>query len=162
MDSIDIEALYRRYGPLVLRRARAILGDDSSANDALQEVFLSVVRSWSGFRHEASPVTWLYRATTNHCLNQLRDESRRAEILRDRGGGQSQSAGSTQEEHATLAAILRRTPPELAEVAIYYYVDEMTQDEIGKLMEVPRRTVGHRLEAFQTAARAAAGERDEP
>ena len=80
MDLSDIDILYRRYGPLVLRRARAILGDEEAAQDAAQEVFMRAMTKGHAFRGESSPVTWLYRITTNYCLNQIRDKSRRREI----------------------------------------------------------------------------------
>ena len=77
MDASAIEALYRQYGSLVLGRARRLLGNDQAADDALQEVFVRVVRGYDAFRRDASPVTWLYRITTNYCLNLLRDSARR-------------------------------------------------------------------------------------
>mgnify|MGYP001796784050 CR=1 FL=1 len=72
MDAPAIEALYRQYGPLVLGRAVRLLGNQQAADDALQEVFVRVVRGYDAFRKDASPVTWLYRITTNYCLNVLR------------------------------------------------------------------------------------------
>src|SRR4051794_9327512 len=81
MDPAAADALYRKYGPAVLRRARAILGDEPSARDAMQEVFVRVLGSATEFRREASPMTWLYQITTRHCLNRLRDRLRRAELL---------------------------------------------------------------------------------
>ena len=61
----NLEDLYRRYGPSVLRRARTLLGNDADAQDAMQEVFMKVMRSSDDFRGAASPMTWLYRVTTN-------------------------------------------------------------------------------------------------
>ena len=59
MDAATIDELYRRYGPVVLRRARAILGDEEMARDVLQEVFVRVVEQKGSFRGEASPMTWI-------------------------------------------------------------------------------------------------------
>lgn len=86
MDDSTIDQLYRRYGPVVLRRARAILGDEEQARDLVQEVFVQVLEKKGGFRGEASPMTWIYRITTNLCLNRLRDGLRRDELLRERRG----------------------------------------------------------------------------
>jgi RNA polymerase sigma-70 factor (ECF subfamily) len=154
MADPEVDELYRRYGSLVLRRARAILGDAADAQDALQEIFMTVLGSWGDFRAEASPVTWLYRTTTNHCLNRLRDEKRRGELRKLHLVEDAPSRASA-EDRATLASVLRRVPDELREIAVYYYVDEMSQDEIAALLNVARRTVGNRLEAFRAAARAA-------
>ena len=41
---LDVAALYRRHGRLVLRRARMLLGDEEEAREALQELFMSLLK----------------------------------------------------------------------------------------------------------------------
>jgi RNA polymerase sigma-70 factor (ECF subfamily) len=53
--------------------------------------------------------------------------------------------------------LLLEVPEQLREIAVYYYVDQMDQEEIAALLGVSRRTVGNRLEEFKAAARAAGG-----
>jgi RNA polymerase sigma-70 factor (ECF subfamily) len=154
MDLAAVEEIYRRYGSLVLRRARSILGDEQAARDAMQEVFVRALRSMESFRGEASPATWLYRVTTNYCLNQIRDEARRRALLAEQGAPAPRAGDPSAESRMTVVEVLGLVPEELREVAIYYYVDQMNQDEIAALLGVSRRTVGNRLEAFREAARA--------
>lgn len=154
MDRDEIEGLYRTYGPAVLRRARAILGDEAAARDAMQEVFVRAFTHAEAFRGEALPMTWLYRITTNLCLNRVRDESRQRDLLLTQRPAEEPSAPSM-EDGATLSAILRRVPAELQEIAVYYFVDGMSHDEIAELLAVSRRTVGNRVQEFLDAARAA-------
>ncbi len=149
--------LYRVYGPLVLRRARAMLGDEQAARDAAHDVFVKVLGSIAQFRHEASPVTWLYRVTTNQCLNVLRGKLRRPEEPSEQTDA-SFEEGVSLDERLTLVAVLARVPEHLREIAVYYYLDQMSHDEIAELMGVSRRTVGNRLVEFHAAARLAAGE----
>ncbi len=156
MELPSIEELYQRYGALVRRRARAILGEEQAALDAMQEVFVRAMRERDGFRGEASPVTWLYRITTNLCLNRVRDHARRRELMEAQGPPPA-GAPADSEDKAILASVLARVPEELREIAVYYYVDEMNQDEIAELTGLGRRTVGNRLEEFRAKARAAAG-----
>ena len=40
----DIETLYTTYGPMVLRRCRQLLRDEDLALDAMQDVFVRVLR----------------------------------------------------------------------------------------------------------------------
>ncbi len=42
--AIDIESFYRKYGPMVLRRCRSILKDEESALDAMQDVFVKILK----------------------------------------------------------------------------------------------------------------------
>ena len=161
MNRAQLGEIYARFGPSVTRRARALLGNEDDARDAAQEVFVRALRFGSEFRNEASPMTWLYRVTTNLCLNRLRDESRRRALLRQEFPRNDNSAhASTNPIRATEALLVLRdvlalVPDELSQVAVYYYVDHMNHEEIAGVLGVSRRTVGSRLEAFRTAAREA-------
>lgn len=161
MNAAQVEELYRRYGSTVLRRARAILRDEQAARDVMQEVFVQAIQERGSFRGEASPMTWVYRITTNLCLNRIRDEGRRRQLLAERAEEVDEARPADAEDKATLARILRRVPEELREIAVYRWVDHMTQDEIAAIVKTSRRTVGNRLEEFRRLALAAAGEREE-
>ena len=73
----EISQLFEKYGPLVYRRALSILKNPEQAQEATQEVFIKAFQAAEGFDGRSKVTTWLYRITTNHCLNQLRYESSR-------------------------------------------------------------------------------------
>jgi RNA polymerase sigma-70 factor, ECF subfamily len=152
MDQASIEALYRRYGGMVLRRARALLGDEHAAQDVVQEVFMKAIRAFPGFRGESSLTTWLYQVTTNHCLNAIRDGTRRRRAI-ERRIPAAEPIDPSAEDRIGVEQLLRLLPRELCEVAIYYYVDQMNQDEIAALLDISERTVRNRLKEFREAAR---------
>jgi len=141
--------IYLRYGSVVYRRARRLLGDDQAAKDACQDVFLRLFRSLPDFER-ASPVTWLYKVTTNYCLNLIRDEIRHRKQLEARATSEPSTAATP-----SLADLLRGFPEDLQEIAIYYFVDEMSQDEIARIAGISQRTVSNRLTAFRNLAKAA-------
>ena len=145
---IDLERVYQQYGALVHRRARRLLGDDQRAKDACQEVFLRLWRYQPSFA-DVSPVTWLYRVTTNLCLNQVRDERRRA-AFGARIGMEDRLSAEAQPPELPVALLLRGVPEELHAIAIYYYVDRMSQDEIAEVLGVAQRTVSNRLKQFRS------------
>jgi DNA-directed RNA polymerase specialized sigma24 family protein len=138
----DLERLYQRYGGLVHRRARRLLGDDQLARDVCHDVFVQVIRSepWA----PASPAGWLYTTTTNLCLNVLRGARRQRRAFRLLGGADAVASPATP---ATL--LLRRIPPALQEIAVYYAVDQMTQDEIAAVLAVSQKTVSNRLQELR-------------
>jgi RNA polymerase sigma-70 factor, ECF subfamily len=68
---INIEEYYRKYGPMVLRRCRAILRDEDASFDAMQDVFVKLLINKDKLRDEF-PSSLLYRMATNVCLNILR------------------------------------------------------------------------------------------
>lgn len=158
MDRAAIEGLYRRYGPMVLRRARSILGNEQEAQEAMQEVFIRAIEAGNRFRGDASPMTWLYTVTTNHCLNAKRNRARQGELLEECSPDRvmSSNVGSSArsiEDRSMVSRLLGRIPDELGRIAICYYIDEMNQEEIAALLGVSRRYVRDRLEAFLIVAR---------
>jgi RNA polymerase sigma factor (sigma-70 family) len=138
--------LYARYGRSVFRRARTILGDDDAAKDAVQEVFLRVMRADDSTANVDNSLAWLYRATTNLCLNRLRDSKRRQEILS--GWKPEDRESDNANARVVVRQILEQVPEELQDIALYYYVDELSHEEIAEILGVSRRTVGNRLAAF--------------
>ena len=44
VEVLDVEAAYRRYGPMVRRRCQRLLGEPEAARDATQDVFVRLVR----------------------------------------------------------------------------------------------------------------------
>lgn len=153
----DVEDLYRRFGALVRRRARGILGDENEAQDAMHEVFVRVIRSMAEFRGQSQPSTWLYRITTNVCLNRIRDGRRRRERMGELADARAvlpSGAGASPEARPALQALLRLVPEDLAQAAVYHYVDEMDHAEIAAIVGVSRRTIGYRLDRFREQAQA--------
>jgi RNA polymerase sigma-70 factor (ECF subfamily) len=162
IDRAEIESLYRRYGALVRRRARSILGDDHEAQDAMQEVFVRVIAAMAEFRGQSQPSTWLYRITTNLCLNRIRDSRRRRDRLTEAAehgrDPLAPSASPPPEARTALQTVLRLVSEDLAQVAVFYYVDDMDQAEIATVLGVSRRTIGYRLDRFREQAQRILGE----
>ena len=149
---VEIEAVYREHGHVVLRRARRILGNDTDAREVLQEIFLSLLDRPDQFDRRSAVTTFLYAMTTNACLNRLRNQRRRAGLLAREARAEGAAAG---EGGATLdaARLLADLPERLAQVAVHYFIDEMTHEEIAEVLGVSRRQVGNLVARVQEEAR---------
>ncbi len=150
----DLDTLFRRYGPLVYRRALQILGRPAAAEEAVQEVFIRAMKARDRFDPRAKPSTWLYRITTNYCLNQIRDAGRRRELLDERKA--EVTPASIARDPARLALmrqLLADADPRQAEAALAVFVDGMSHAEAAEVLGVSRRTVGNLCARFQSWAR---------
>lgn len=150
--------LYALHAAAVLSRCRYLLRDEEAAKDATQEVFARALRALAEFQGAASATTWLLRIATHYCLNELR--AARAgwrEELRRRAGGQV-APGVEPDKRELLRALLGSARPEEQEMAVLYFVDEMTQGEIAAATGRSVPTVRKRLRGFLAAARAALSE----
>jgi RNA polymerase sigma-70 factor (ECF subfamily) len=145
--------LYEKHAGMVYGRCRYLLRDDEAARDALHDVFAKALRALPEFRQAASPTTWLLRIATHHCLNVLR--SRRAQwreqlaqLSKDR-----RHDSEPPERRELVRVLLAAAPEEAQQMAVHYFVDELTQSEIGELMDRSLPTVRKRLREFLQAAR---------
>src|SRR5690242_10125474 len=59
------ERLFQWQGTRMKNLARNLLGSQADAEDAVQETFLKIQRSISGFRGQSSFVTWTFRILVN-------------------------------------------------------------------------------------------------
>ena len=75
-DTEAYAALIRRYHPKVYQLCYGMLGAADRAEDAAQESFIKAFKRLSQFRGESAFSTWLYRLTSNHCLDLLRAKTR--------------------------------------------------------------------------------------
>lgn len=152
----SIEELYDRFAHLVYRRCLMLLGNPAEAEDALQEVFVRAMRSLDSFRGDCSPMTWLYRISTNHCLNVIRGSKRRREG-KERRVAQLQSepprSGPAAEEIAIVRQVLPAFERKVQEMAVLYYVDGMNLDEVARETGLSVPTVRKRLRKFVEKAR---------
>ena len=133
-----LDRLYRRYGGLVLRRAQRLMANEQTAHDVTQDVFVQLLRTSSTVDPQ-SEVAWLYRITTNCCLNLMRRGRRWRRIVR------ALPAEGVVTPSLSTAMLLRGVPEHLHEIAIYYGIDRMSQEEIGLVLKLSQKTISNRL-----------------
>ena len=135
MDRAEIQGLYEKYGAALYRRAVSIVKNDQSALEILQDVFVAVIKSADSFRGEASPYTWLYRITTNLCLNYLKKNKREVVEYDDVGAalrGRPEMGNHTGLPLPDVQKFVKRLDDLSQKIFVYRYFDEMGQEEIPK------------------------------
>jgi len=148
---VDIEAWYARYSPMVHRRCRALLRDDEEAAEAMQDVFVEVVRRGDTLDVQAAS-SFLYRAATNVCLNRIRTRKRKPsepalEII-------ERIAVAPDTEDRTLAAalldrIFSREQPSTRVMATLHLIDGWTLEEVAEEFDLSVSGVRKRLRTLK-------------
>ena len=152
--SADVAAMFNAHGPHVYRRALQLMGNPADAEEAAQEVFIRAIRNLDGFKGE-DPGGWLYRITTNYCLNQLRDRKRRRELFEEHVKPMSSSRDErTPDAMIMLRWLLANADERQAICAAYTYIDDLPYDQVAELMGVSKRTVSNLLNRFRRWAQA--------
>jgi len=144
-----LRELYAKYGGSVFGRCQYLLKDRSKAEDAMQDVFAKAISNYSKFRGEASPLTWLMKIATHHCLNLLRSEhgwrSAFQSLRQPRPEAQHVPAMEIRE---AVRHLLSRFDLETQAAVIHYHVDEMTLEEVAAVLNRSVPTVRKRLRYF--------------
>jgi RNA polymerase sigma-70 factor (ECF subfamily) len=153
-----LEELYRRHAAAVYARCRYLLRDMDAARDATQDVFVKVLRAGAELEAAGSPTAFLLRMATNHCLNVLRASRAAWKDELARLGRERTTRGIQPDARELVRTLLGAAPAEAQEVAVLYFVDELTQAEIAAETGRSLPTVRKRLREFLSAARGALAE----
>jgi len=133
-DVIDLEQAYERFGPMVLRRCRRLLREEAQALDAMQDVFVEVLRRRERIEAEA-PAAFFLRVATNVCLNRLRWAKRHPEDRDDEtllGIAAAMPDGEARfAARRMLGRIFGREQESTWTIAVMHFVDRMTLEEVA-------------------------------
>jgi RNA polymerase sigma-70 factor (ECF subfamily) len=146
-DALDVEALSHRYGAMVLRRCRRLLGNEDEALDACQDVFVRVLERRQRL-DGTYPSSLLYRMATNVCLNRIRDCGRRPTtrdeaLLMSIACAEAPGAGS--EARLLLDWLFGRQPESSQTIAVLHFVDGLTLEEVAQRTDLSVSGVRKRL-----------------
>lgn len=151
--AVDVEAMYRRYGPMVLRRCQQILKDPQQASDAMQDVFVQIVRHRERLDDRASS-SLLYRTATNVCLNRLRSQRRKPAEPASDAIGRIAAAGA-ELDRGEARALLRRLfggePESTATIAMLHLHDGLTLEETAREVGMSVSGVRKRLRKLKAS-----------
>jgi RNA polymerase sigma-70 factor, ECF subfamily len=149
--TIDVEDYYRTYGPMVLRRCRSILRDEDAAFDAMQEVFVKLMKSADRLKGDF-PSSLLYRMATNTCLNMIRDK-RSISVSPDDLIITAIAGHDDSQERFVLGDfidfVFKNEHSSTREMAVMHYVDGLTYEEVSESTGLSVSGVRKRLRTFK-------------
>ena len=156
----DVEAIYRAYGPLVLRWAKRLGGPTIDAEDVAQDVFVVAKRRLGAFVGPAKVTTWLFRVTEKVVQAARRKQRLRSWFSRSLDPSAagvslcSPTPGDVldrQRDAAAVYRILDRLPDRQRRVLILFELEGLSTQAIADLIGVKAGTV--RVWLFRARAR---------
>lgn len=150
---IDVAQYYKQYGPMVLRRCRWILKNEERASDAMQDTFVKLIKYKDKLKGQY-PSSLLYRMATNVCLNIIRSEKRKNEVIGDDDLLMRIAAiddiEAEVETKDVLDRIFKREKESTRTIATLYLIDKMTLEEVAKEVGLSVSGVRKRLRTLRT------------
>ncbi len=155
----EVAEIYTTHGHLLLRRCKVVLRDDTLADDALQEVFVRVMRYGASLREARSPLRWLYRVADRCCFDQLDKRKRRPEVSLELDAEPfaegARSPSDRLAERSLVMTVLTRLSEAERTIAVLAFVDELSQGEIAEATGWSRQTINKKLKRIRERAQRA-------
>lgn len=149
-DPAAIEALIETHGTRLLRSATLLCGNQTNAQDLVQDTFVEAFRSIHRFRGQASLYTWLHSILLNLTHHYHRKSKRLVydnELAVQEGLVSEEQPSALDLECATteLARALRQLSHPHREVLVLRFYEHMKIDEMARGLGISNGTVKSRL-----------------
>ena len=151
------EQIVNRYKDQLVNFAFRFLGDIEDAEDIVQETFLRVFRKKKAYKNVAKFSTWIYTITGNLAKTELRRRKRRKLLsisslgfedkdfeLTDTKKGPEENVDDLLQSKVIQKAI-DSLPVKFKEVIIFRDLQELSYEEISKIVKIPLGTVKSRV-----------------
>jgi RNA polymerase sigma-70 factor, ECF subfamily len=153
-DAEAFEEVYKMSASFVYNVALRVLGNREDAQDASQDVFVTLFKKIRWFRFESSFSTWLYRITFNTALNYARKSSgirkRMTAYDEDIALDREKPAQVTgeldaQEREKIVQRLLEAVNPDQRACLVMREMQGLSYEEISGILKININTVRSRL-----------------
>lgn len=165
VDKRVVEALYLDYAPRLRRYLIGMFGLGAPVDDLLHDTFVVAIKTFDGFRGDATESTWLHGIAHNLGRNWRSTLSRREQLLgaNPQHGALPQEGGPTNPESSQvqrqafqrLHERLRDLPEELHQAFVLHKFNDHSFTEIAALQGVAVSTASARVKKAETTLRLA-------
>ena len=141
-----IRMVMQKYGEPVYWHARRLLVSHDDAQDAVQETFIKVYRSFHSLKEAKALRSWIYRIATNEALSFIERNKTPRLLTESIDDSATDIAAADYTDYTDLEAvklqkaILSLPPKQQATFNMRYY-DEMEYQQIAEAMETTVSTV---------------------
>jgi RNA polymerase sigma factor (sigma-70 family) len=145
-DSLGYSQLYNKYAKAMFNTSLRILNNVGDAEDVLQEAFVDAFRHINDFRYKSSFGAWLKRIVINKSISLLRkkkihlvdiDSSPQADKSEEDRVDEEAFAFKVEE----VRKAIQKLPDGYRAVVSLYLMEEIPQEEIGKMLGISHNTV---------------------
>jgi len=159
-DSAAFRQIMQKHNRRLYRIARGVLRNNSDAEDAVQEAYVSAFTHLSSFRGDSSLAAWLSRITMNEALGRLRarrptvdiatlvSTKKEAEIIQFPLSAQHDNPEQTMAQRQILQLVEQATdnlPETYRLVFVTRVIEGMSVEETAELLGIKQATVKTRL-----------------
>lgn len=140
-----VTALYEAHAPGLVKLAKIMLGDQSQAEDVVQDAFLGLYRMWPRLHDQDRALGYLRTSVLNGCRAAHRGRTRRARALlffqKADDIASAEESALIGEANRRVMAALRALPARQREAVVLRYYLDLSEAQAAEAMNVARGTV---------------------
>lgn len=125
------------------KTAKALLKNEDDIEDAIQDALETAYKNINTLKEPKYFKTWLTRILINKCYDILRKKAKvvpfDSEIIENKEDPKSSN------EQVEIQMILSKLDKDLKDIVILFYYNDFKQDEIARILDIPKGTVKSRL-----------------
>lgn len=150
-DRAAFRLLFEAYKDRVYSVAYHYSGNETTARDITQNVFLKLFTRIEQFRGQSEFGTWLHRVVANACMDEHRSRKRLVpfgdalEVTTMAAKGSEEGRYYRRQVEASVQAAIAALKPKLRLPIVLKYVEEMSYEEIAEALGCSMGTVASRL-----------------
>jgi len=152
-DTNAFAVLIDRYKDLVYTLTMRMMKHTEEAEEAAQDTFIKVYKSLNKFKGDSKFSTWIYRVAYNTCLDRLKKNKRQAYTVEINEYTEHQVKTldnaldqlEAKEREQSIQDCLALLPSEDSFLLTLYYFEELSLDEIGKIVGLKPNNVKVKL-----------------
>ena len=159
-DTEAFEALVLEHQNKVYSLALRMVGNEEDARDMAQDAFIRAFNSLEGFSGDSKFSVWLYRLTSNICIDFLRSRAKKRTVSMTWSDEEGEDAGELEipDERYSPEAQFERTnvrdsvrrgldslSPQYRQILVLREINGLTYEEIGKVLGIEEGTVKSRI-----------------
>lgn len=162
-DERAFEALIQPYADATYRLCLRMMGNEQDAADMAQEAFVRAWRSLSTYKGQSRFSTWLYRVTSNVCLDELRrrrhGEVQSMQVLQENGfepvdtGETPEMALDRAELKRELSSAISQLGEEQRAALVLRDVQGLPYEQIAEILDLNLNTVKSRISRARSTLR---------
>jgi RNA polymerase sigma-70 factor (ECF subfamily) len=139
----DYSIIVDRYKNKAFSLLKRMLKNEQDAEETLQDCFLKAYNSLPKFKGEAAFSTWFYRIVYNTALTRLSSKKRKTESEMssvdehfDLKSDYGYNISENKDMSVLINDLVNQLPDRYAMVINLFYLNEMSCEEIGKVMDI--------------------------
>ncbi len=156
-DEAALKTLIDRYADQIYSFARRMTGTNADAEDVAQETFVKAWRTIDRYKLTNTFKAWLFQIARNTAIDRLR--KKKINVFSDFEDAEGKNPlvdslsdpetlpetliAKAEEQHLLDSGLMSLSPPD-REILLLHYSEELTFEEIGRMLKKPPNTVKSR------------------